>query len=113
MADVACFCGFLFAFNGDAGACPKCLKVANVTAGPVLERPGHNRPKDPVPVMNGARQDGQTRVTCPEWVEVGALPGLAIDAADISLGRSESAGSGITSLGLPSRYVNGLGFERN
>jgi len=113
MTDVACFCGCLFSFNGGAGACPKCLKVASVTAGPVLERPGHNRPKDPVPVMNGAGQDGQTRATCPEWVEVGALPGLAIDAADIVLGRSESAGSVITSLALPSRYVNGLGFERN
>ena len=113
MADVACFCGCLFSFNGGAGACPKCLKVANATAGPVLERPGHDRPMDPVPVMNGARQDGQRRATCPEWVEVGSLPGPAIDAADIVLGRSESAGSAITSLGLPSRYVNRLGFERN
>jgi hypothetical protein len=103
MADVACFCGCLFSFNGGAGVCPKCGKVASVTASPLLERLGRNRPKDPVPVMNGARPDGQTRATCPERVEVGALPGLAIDAADIVLGHSESAGSVITSLGLLSR----------
>jgi hypothetical protein len=94
MADVACFCGCFFSFDGGAGACPKCGKVAGVTAGPVLERPGH------VPVVNGARRDGQTRANCPERVEVGALPGRAIDAADMVLGRSESAGSVIASLRL-------------
>jgi hypothetical protein len=62
MTDVACFCGCLFSFNGGAGACPKCGKVASVTVGPVLERPGHSRPEHPVPVMNGA---GQTRAACP------------------------------------------------
>lgn len=111
MTDVACFCGCLFSFNGDAGACSKCGRVASVTAGPVLERPGHNRPKHQVPVMNGARQDGQTRATCPERVEVGALPGIAIDADDIFLGRSESAESVITSMGLLSHYVNRPGFR--
>ena len=82
MTDVACFCGCLFSFNGDAGACSKCGRVASVAAGPVLERPGHNRPEHPVPVMNGAGQAGQTRAACLERVEVGALPGIAIDAAD-------------------------------
>ena len=103
MTDVACFCGRLFSFNGGAGACPRCGKVASVTAGPVLERPGHNRPEHPVPVMNGAGKAGQTRAACLERVEVGALPGIAIDVAGIVLGRSESAGSFITSLGLPPR----------
>ena len=65
MTDVACFCGCLFSFNDGAGACPKCGKVANVTAGPVLERPGHSRPEHPVPVMNGAGQTGQTQAACP------------------------------------------------
>ena len=65
MTDVACFCGCLFSFNGGAGACPKCGKVASVTAGPVLERPGHSRPEHPVPVMNGAGLAGQTRAACP------------------------------------------------
>jgi hypothetical protein len=111
MTDVACFCGCLFSFNGDAGACSRCGRVASVTAGPVLERPGHNRPKHPVPVMNGAGQDGHTRTTCPERIEAGALPGIAIDAADTVPGRSESAESVLTSLGLLSRHVNGLGFR--
>jgi hypothetical protein len=112
MTDVACFCGCRFSFNGDAGACSKCGRVASVTAGPMLERPGHNRhPKYPIPVMNGTGQDGQTRVPCPEPVEVGALPGIAIDADDIVPERSESAESVITSLGLLSRYVNGSGFR--
>jgi hypothetical protein len=62
MTNVACFCGCLFSFNDGAGACPKCGKVANVTAGPVLERPGHSRPEHAVPVMNGS---GQTRAACP------------------------------------------------
>ena len=106
MTNVACFCGCLFSFNDGAGACPKCGRVASVTTGPALARPGHNR--HPVPVMNGA---GQTRTACPERVEVGALPDIAIDAADIVLERPESAGSVITSLGLLSRDVNGFGFR--
>ena len=72
MTDVACFCGRLFSFNDAAGACPRCGKVASVMAGPVLERPGHNRPEHPVPVMNGTGQPWQTRAACPERVEVGA-----------------------------------------
>ena len=74
MTDVACFCGCLFSFNGGAGACPKCGEAASVTAGPALESPGHNRPEQPVPVMNGAGQNGQTRGTCPEWIEAGGQP---------------------------------------
>jgi hypothetical protein len=109
MTDVACFCGCLFSFNGDTGACPRCGRVASVTAGPVLERPGRNRhPKPPVPAMNGA---GRTRAACPERVEGGALLDIAIDAADIVLGRSESEGSVISSLDLVSHYVNGFGFR--
>jgi hypothetical protein len=100
MTDVACFCGRLFSFNGGAGACPKCGKVASVTAGPVLERPGHNRPEHPVPVMNGS---GQARAACPERVEVGALPGIALDAADTVLGRSEPAIGGTPALQAHSR----------
>ena len=35
MADVACFCGCFYSFDGGAGACPGCGEVAAVTAGPV------------------------------------------------------------------------------
>lgn len=65
MTNVACFCGCLFSFNGAAGACPKCSRAASVTAGPVLERPGQNRPEHPVPVMNGVGQTAQTQAACP------------------------------------------------
>jgi hypothetical protein len=34
MAEVACFCGCVFSFDGGAGACPRCGKYAAVTAGP-------------------------------------------------------------------------------
>jgi hypothetical protein len=33
MTDVACFCGYLFFFDGDAGACPSCGEVADLTDG--------------------------------------------------------------------------------
>jgi hypothetical protein len=31
MADVACFCGCLYSFDGGSGACPRCDQVATVT----------------------------------------------------------------------------------
>jgi hypothetical protein len=45
MADVACFCGCCFSFDGGAGACPKCGEVASVTGAPVLEGSGCNWPE--------------------------------------------------------------------
>ena len=33
MADVACFCGCVYSFDGHAGACPGCGEVATLTAG--------------------------------------------------------------------------------
>jgi hypothetical protein len=65
MTNVACFCGCPYSFNGDEGACPKCGRVARVTAGPMLERPRHSRPEHPVPVMDGAVQAGPTRAARP------------------------------------------------
>ena len=47
MADVACFCGCCFSFDGGAGACPKCGEVASVTGVPVVESSGCNRPETP------------------------------------------------------------------
>jgi hypothetical protein len=57
MADVACFCGRLFSFDGDAGACPECGKVASVTG---LAVPGSS---------------GCTRVGTPAR-EISQLPGV-------------------------------------
>jgi hypothetical protein len=65
MADVACFCGCRFSFNGGAETCPECGRVASVGASPVFERLGHSRREHPVPVMNGAGQAGQTPGACP------------------------------------------------
>ncbi len=33
MADVACFCGSLYSFEGSQGACPKCGEIATLTTG--------------------------------------------------------------------------------
>ena len=46
MAEVACFCGCLFSFDGGAGACPKCGEVASLTVGP-----RRNGPEAAMPVM--------------------------------------------------------------
>jgi hypothetical protein len=64
MTDVACFCGCLFSFDSGAETCPKCGRVASVTASPVFERLGYSRPEHPVPVMNGAGQAGPAAVAC-------------------------------------------------
>jgi hypothetical protein len=40
MAEVACFCGCCFSFDGAAGACPECGEVARLTVGPVTESAG-------------------------------------------------------------------------
>jgi hypothetical protein len=33
MAEVACFCGCLYSFDGDAAACPRCGERASVATG--------------------------------------------------------------------------------
>jgi hypothetical protein len=47
MADVACFCGCLFSFDGGAGACPECGKVASVTGLAVPGSSGYSWPGTP------------------------------------------------------------------
>jgi acyl-CoA synthetase (AMP-forming)/AMP-acid ligase II len=42
MAEVACFCGCLYSFDGGAGACPRCGECATVTAGTRASTGGHN-----------------------------------------------------------------------
>ena len=37
MADVACFCGCLYSFDGGGGACPKCGEYVSLTTGPELK----------------------------------------------------------------------------
>ena len=37
MADVACFCGCLYSFDGGGGACPECGEYVSLTTGPELK----------------------------------------------------------------------------
>jgi hypothetical protein len=65
MADVACFCGCCFSFDGGAGACPRCGEVASVLG-------------DAVPASTGLRPaDRQDLVV--DWAEA-ALSDIAIGA---------------------------------
>jgi hypothetical protein len=81
MADVACFCGCFYSFDGGAGACPKCGEYATVTAGPALVSTGCGQQGEPVPAMNGHGHNGQTAATSWEWPEddPGSLTGIAIN----------------------------------
>ena len=74
MAEVACFCGCCFSFDGAAGACPTCGEVARLTAGPVTGPAGHSRPEHPVPVTNGDRQNRHVPDVPPEQIEAGVGP---------------------------------------
>ena len=86
MAEVACFCGCCFSFDGAAGACPTCGEVARLTAGPVTEPAGRSRPEHPVPVTNGDRQNRHVPDVPPERTEADvalsdvALSGIAAGA---------------------------------
>ena len=77
MAEVACFCGCLFSFDGGAGACPRCGEVASVTVGPA---PGAGRhgPETAVLVMNRTGQNGHTPEACPAPAEASVPAGIAI-----------------------------------
>ncbi len=87
MAEVACFCGCCFSFDGAAGACPGCGEVARLTAGPVTGPAGSSRPEHPVPVTKGDRQNGHVPDVGPHRIEAGvvvsdaALSGIAVGAS--------------------------------
>jgi hypothetical protein len=38
MADVACFCGYGYSFDGDSGACPSCGESTILPTAPAYER---------------------------------------------------------------------------
>jgi hypothetical protein len=84
MADVACFCGCLYSFEGGAGACPKCGEVAAVTAEPPVNSTGRSPGEPRLADMNGAGQNGQTAGTCQERDE--ADPGSPAGIASTSPG---------------------------
>ena len=41
MANVACFCGCLYSFDGGGAACPQCGEYASLTTGPELKYTEH------------------------------------------------------------------------
>jgi len=88
MADVACFCGCFYSFDGGSGACPGCGEVAAVTAGPVAAGTERGQQGQPGPAANGDRR-GQA-AAWREWAEAG--PGsLAAVASRIPAAYSRAA----------------------
>ena len=79
MADVACFCGCLYFFQGAAGACPTCGEVARVTAGTVVDGIVCGQPERPAAQMNGAGPERATSGAGLEWAK--ADPGSMADSA--------------------------------
>jgi hypothetical protein len=77
MAQVACFCGCCFSFDGSAGACPKCGEVASLRGGAGPEIPVRDWPEEPVLAADVVSRSEQPRLAWPELVET--LPGLAMD----------------------------------
>ena len=96
MAEVACFCGCCFSFDGASGACPKCGEVARLTAGPVTEPAGRSWPEHPVPVTNGDSQNGHVPDVPAERIEADvalsgvALSGIAAGAVAGNIGQRRS-----------------------
>ena len=86
MAEVACFCGCCFSFDGAAGACPKCGEVARLTAGQSTERDGRRKAKHPGQDTNGEGQRMNVPDVPPERTEADvalsdvALSGIAAGA---------------------------------
>jgi len=73
MADVACFCGSLYSFDGGAGACPGCGEVATVTARPAAAGSGRGQQGQPGPAANGHGRGGQAAAVR-EWAELIPVP---------------------------------------
>ena len=57
MADVACFCGCLYWFDGGAGACPQCGEYAAVTAADAFLSAARSQQQGPLSLTN-ADTDG-------------------------------------------------------
>jgi len=81
MADVACFCGCVYSFDGHAGACPGCGEVATLTVGRASAGTGRGQQEQPSPAANGHRRGGQA-ATLREWAELIPVPRPAIAMSD-------------------------------
>ena len=71
MADVACFCGCVYFFEGGAGACPGCGEVATLTVGPAAADAGRGLQGQPGPAANG---HSGPAAALREWAELIPVP---------------------------------------
>jgi hypothetical protein len=71
MADVACFCGCVYFFDGGAGACPGCGEVATLTVGLASAGAELGRQEQPGPASNG---HGGPAAALREWAELIPVP---------------------------------------
>jgi hypothetical protein len=61
MAEVACFCGCFYSFQGSAGACPGCGRNAAVSTGSQRSQPERGTPIDQaVPAPREASHDDES-----------------------------------------------------
>ena len=81
MADVACFCGCVYSFDGHAGACPGCGEVATLTGGRASVGTERGQQEQPSPAANGHGRGGQA-ATLREWAELIPVPRPAIAMSD-------------------------------
>jgi len=89
MADVACFCGCVYYFDGDAGACPGCGEVATLRAGRASAGTERGQQELPSPAANGHGRGGQA-ATLREWAELIPVPRSAVAMS----GSTSRAGTG-------------------
>lgn len=74
MAEVACFCGCFFSFEGaDAATCPKCGKAAGVASSPRPDRHGPSGQSGAVPNVHVISQTGRSPEIAQRPAEVIAL----------------------------------------
>ena len=73
MADVACFCGCVYSFDGHAGACPGCGEVATLTVARASAGTERGQQEQPSPAANGHERGGQP-ATLREWAELIPVP---------------------------------------
>src|SRR5215469_14162022 len=83
MADVACFCGCVYYFEGDAGACPGCGEVATLTLGRASVDTERGRLEQRSPAANGHGRGGQAAILW-EWAKLIPVPRPAAAVSDSS-----------------------------
>jgi hypothetical protein len=81
MADVACFCGCVYSFDGYAGACPGCGEVATLTVGRAFVGTEHGQQEQPSTAAKGHGRGGRA-ATLREWAKLIPVPRPAIAMSD-------------------------------